>query len=157
MPRLVVEYYIHADEKLLIILLWDVNESPYLGSTIYNMKKWKVARKPKSSHEARLASCPCRTPRYVSTRHAYSVRFYMAVRPGPHTYAKNIDLTPPTCVARGISWASNCKTMCPTTTFSHMLELSPYFLLNQRHLRWLGHVRRLEDGRILLQVQHESM
>ena len=49
------------------------------------------------------------------------------------------------------SWAYPSRTKSPT--LMSCLELifpacRPYTLLRQRRLRWLGHVRRMEDGRI---------
>ena len=72
----------------------------------------------------------------------------MAANRGPDTCARSAASTPSTCGASSVS--SLGITRQDHIPYSDILECarirSMYSLLSQRHLRWLGHVRRMEDG-----------
>lgn len=74
----------------------------------------------------------------------------MEAKHGPSSPVKNADSTPSTCVASDDSWASLGKIASPTrTSWPRQKYISSMFAtLTQRRLRWLGHVCRMDDGRI---------
>ncbi|XP_067906480.1 sodium-coupled neutral amino acid symporter 1-like isoform X1 [Heterodontus francisci] len=73
----------------------------------------------------------------------------MAARPGQRMSAKSDVSTHSIFTASGESLASGGRTVSPTQKSSRRPTSPAYTpLLSQRRLRWLGHVCRMEDGRI---------